>query len=111
MYLDEDLKNELVARITEKAKVKSIILFGSYAYGKPDNNSDIDLIAILDEEGISKSFREKMQRKNKITSVLIDIMKRVPIDLLVYTKDEWKKLVSMNNSFVSEIAEKGVILK
>lgn len=38
----------ITKRIAEQVKPKKIVLFGSFAYGKPDNASDIDLLVICD---------------------------------------------------------------
>jgi hypothetical protein len=49
MYTSEDISVfvELVAEATDPDR---IILFGSYAYGNPNDNSDIDLLVIKNGE-------------------------------------------------------------
>jgi len=42
----EELLDEIVRRLVEGANPEKIILFGSQAYGEPDEDSDIDLIVI-----------------------------------------------------------------
>ena len=110
MVLNEHIKNEIVRRITEKCNVDNIILFGSYANGNPNKYSDIDLLIILNQQGFLKSFREKIQKKGIISSALLDLMKKYPIDLLVYTKDEWKKLLAINSQFHKDINNSGIKL-
>ena len=105
------LKNEIISRLTGNFNIKEIILFGSYAYGKPTQDSDIDLAIITNERGISENFSARMERKNKITSSLIDVMKKMPLDVLVFTSDEWDYVVSVGSSFTREISEKGVSLR
>ena len=39
---------EIVRRIVTEYRPKKIILFGSYAYGEPDGDSDIDLLIVKD---------------------------------------------------------------
>ena len=46
MYLSDDVKKELVDKITKVTKVKKIILFGSYSKGTATDESDIDLLII-----------------------------------------------------------------
>ena len=52
--------NKIQAEIVERLKPlepKKIILFGSYAYGTPDEDSDIDLFLVKDvETDVSRSF-------------------------------------------------------
>ena len=39
--------DQVVEQIVEKFKPQKIILFGSYAYGKPTRDSDVDLMVIV----------------------------------------------------------------
>jgi predicted nucleotidyltransferase len=66
-----------------------VILFGSYAYGEPHKDSDIDLIVVLDKHGIGKTYQEKRQNRLLVGKALLDIEREVPIDTRVYTLDEW----------------------
>ena len=110
MALEESIKNEIVTRIKKNADVKKIILFGSYAYGNPHRWSDVDLVVILNEKGFTKTFREKIQRRNRISTLLDTVIKKIPVDVLVYTQDEWNYLLSIGSYFHKEINEKGAIL-
>ncbi len=87
--------------INSNFKVSKVILFGSAANGTGDENSDIDLLVVLDEPGISKSYEEKLERQLKISKHLINFQKKIPIDLIVYTKDEWEILLSSGSSFLN----------
>ena len=55
-----DTIRELGTRIAEDFRPDRIILFGSYAYGLPSEDSDVDLLVILDLEG--KSFGKALER-------------------------------------------------
>ncbi len=87
-----------------------VILFGSYAYGNYKNDSDIDLIVIENKTGSYKTFRNRINAKSAISKKLRNISDR-SVDLLLYTKDEWKQLLKINNSFIKEIKEKGIELR
>ncbi len=108
--LDEALKKEIVSKIAQNLKYIKIILFGSYAKNFNNEESDIDLIVVLDETGISKSFKERMDKKFKVGRLFVDLKQRIPMDILVYTKDEWDKINQINSSFIQEINETGVII-
>lgn len=47
------LTSKLVDRLKEKYQPEKIILYGSYAYGTPDEASDIDLLVIKETNFIS----------------------------------------------------------
>ena len=79
-----------------------VILFGSYAYGTPTEDSDVDLLVVMD---IPKSeFRNKA----------VEIRQRIPdhfrIDVLVRSPEEIAYRVSYNDWFLREITEKGKLL-
>ena len=79
-----------------------VILFGSYAYGTPTEDSDVDLLVVMP---IPKSeFRNKA----------IEIRQRIPyrfgMDLLVRSPEEIAYRVSYNDWFLREITEKGKLL-
>lgn len=99
--------NEIVTRISARYSVDSIILFGSNADNSATDDSDIDILVILDEPGIVESFSRLVERRNNITRLLIDLRKIIAIDVLVYTRDEWTLLVDDGSSFVKNILEYG----
>jgi predicted nucleotidyltransferase len=75
-----------------------IILFGSYAYGTPNQNSDIDLLVVLPYEG--KSVRKALEILNKVNPSM-------PVDLLVRTPEQVEERLANNDWFMREIMEKG----
>lgn len=110
MNLSEKIKNEIVTKIKNNIKIRDIILFGSYATNKATEDSDIDLLVILDKKGFAKTYMERLKNRNMISKLLIDIKKEMPIDILVYTISEWRQLLESDSSFYQEINQKGVRL-
>jgi predicted nucleotidyltransferase len=84
--------NDIVKRIAIRFKPEKIILFGSYAAGNPNNDSDIDLLIIKDTD------LPKHKRSFDIQKSLIGSM--IPMDILVYTTKEFEKEKSEKNSFL-----------
>ena len=84
-----------------------VILFGSFAYGEPGPDSDIDLIVILKKEGFPGSYNEKMENHRLVRKVLRDINMHVPLDVIVYTIDEWNAFLDTGSSFSRHVTEKG----
>ena len=103
-YLD-DIKMRL-----EEIEPYKIILFGSVAMGNSDEDSDIDLIVVLDSEKISQNYEEKMYNKMLVRKAIRDISEKIPIDLLVYTKKEFEIIMNNKNSFFREIEMQGKVL-
>ncbi len=106
---DNNYLNEIVNRI-RPIDPEKIILFGSNTTGNSSTDSDIDLLVVLKKKGYSSSYREILDNRRMISEKLIDIRKKIPIDLLVYTKTEWEKLVESGSSFFREIENSGLNL-
>ena len=98
--------NEIKKTLSDLNPYKAI-LFGSYASGVPQEDSDVDLIVILNNESLPESFADRMKNYSLVRKSLKTINKQVALDLIVYTKAEWKKLLEINNSFYKEIQENG----
>ncbi|MBW1649739.1 MAG: nucleotidyltransferase domain-containing protein [Deltaproteobacteria bacterium] len=106
-------ENKYIYEITEKLKELNpykIVLFGSYAKKETAENSDIDIMVILDSQKIASNYDEKMKNKLKVRRNIYEFSKKVPIDLLVYTKAEYDIISASKNSFYNEIKDTGKIL-
>ncbi|MCI5125730.1 MAG: nucleotidyltransferase domain-containing protein [Candidatus Electrothrix sp. AR5] len=103
-YLPEIVKN---IRETDPYK---IILFGSYAGDSFTEDSDLDLLVVLDSLGIAKNYDEKMRNKMLVRRKIYNLSKRIPIDLLVYTRGEYDIVLKSKNSFCNEIKKTGKLL-
>ncbi len=100
----------LIVKRLKNEGIHKIILFGSLTSGKVHMNSDIDLIVVTDDDLLPKSYKEKSDLYLKISSVLTDITRKTPIDLIVYTKPMYDKFNELGSLFSKEIARKGVVL-
>ena len=87
-----------------------IILFGSHANGKPNEHSDIDLMVILDNDHVSKTYQEQLDKGVYIRKLVLDINEEIPLDILVYSKAELKKIKEYGDQFVEEIERTGKII-
>ena len=94
----------------QKLNPHLVLLFGSYAYGTPHHDSDIDLLVVTNDDYIPQNFKEKTQLYLTVNSYIRNIAKKVPIDLLVYTKPMFEKFIELQSSFSREVLNKGVIL-
>ena len=104
----EELKKEIVERFIPLNPEK-IILFGSYAYGIPGEDSDIDLYVVTSDNFIPNSFSEKMKIKLKFSQAINELKRLYDVDLIVHTKKMHSKFVKMNSMFFNEI-QKGEVL-
>ena len=95
---------EIVDRILKGYKPKKVILFGSYAYGEPKEDSDIDLLIIKNTD------KRPIDRWIEVKRLLRDISRTVPVSPLVYTEKEIEERIAIKDFFIEEIFEKGDIL-
>lgn len=92
---------KLAEKIAEHFQPEKIILFGSFAYGKPNEDSDVDMLVIMPYEGRSPKMATKIWMKTR---------PGFPIDIMVRTPEEIAERLEMGDSFIQDIMEKGVAL-
>lgn len=77
--IDESSIANLADRIASEFRPDRIIFFGSYAYGEPHPDSDVDLLVILPFEG--KGFRKSLEILNRVAPEFpVDLLARRPAD-------------------------------
>ena len=103
-YLPEIIRN------IKQINPHKIILFGSYASGVFSEDSDLDLVVILDSPEIAKNYDEKMRNRLLVRRNIYALSKRVPVDLVVYTKGEYDIISESGSSFYNEIKKSGKVL-
>jgi predicted nucleotidyltransferase len=105
----DNILNDLINRLKVSDPYK-IILFGSCVGGKETDDSDIDLMVILDNDDIAKNYEERQNKKLYIRRLVREINYDVALDILVYSKGELKKLKECGNYFINEIEKTGRII-
>ncbi|EKE22232.1 MAG: DNA polymerase beta subunit [uncultured bacterium] len=94
--------SEIKEKIVQEINPEKIILFGSYAWGKPTDSSDVDLFII------QKSDEPRRQRQ-------VDLRRKlwgsgVPMDLLVYTQEELDYRLELEDFFFEKIINEGKVI-
>jgi predicted nucleotidyltransferase len=103
-YRGADIPMRLIRRfareVAERFQPEKIVLFGSYAYGIPHADSDVDILVIM-------PARNQLDQAVKI-SMAVD--NNFPLDLLVRTPNDISWRLAEGDSFLSEILAKGKVL-
>ncbi len=94
---------EKIKKFKEKIGVEKAVLFGSYAKGKTNKESDVDLI-LVDKKFHGKDFHERC--KGLWLQWDIDL----PVDFLCYTPKELEKL-RKKISIVKDALSDGIVIK
>ncbi|MDR0695062.1 MAG: nucleotidyltransferase domain-containing protein [Prevotellaceae bacterium] len=108
MEIDKIL-NDLILSFKASDPYK-IVLFGSHANGHATENSDIDLMVVLDNNHIAKTYEERLNKKLYIRKLVREINYKVALDILVYSKEELRMIKESGNYFIDEIEKTGKII-
>jgi predicted nucleotidyltransferase len=84
-----------------------IILFGSYAKGNPNEDSDVDLLIILDNNHISKTYQERLDKKVYIRNLVLEINQKMSLDILVYSKGELNLIKNAETILLTRLKGQG----
>jgi len=99
-----DVIQQIVEKLVSEYAPQKVILFGSYAYGDPTPDSDIDLLII-------KETPERfIDRWVTVRRILSDPKRMVPLETLVLTPQEVSRRLAIGDQFLAEIMEKGEVL-
>lgn len=91
-----------VARIAQALHPQKIILFGSYAYGNPTPDSDVDLLVVMDTAASTS------ERYLAVCRLLRP--RPFPVDIVVKTPEELRCEVESNNYFIREVSTRGEVV-
>lgn len=94
---------DMTNRLVNALQPGKAILFGSQAWGTPTESRNIDLYVIVPE-----SSDRPVQRARKARACIGDV--RVPLDILVRTRDEAEKYRHLHASLENQVFEKGRVL-
>ena len=92
---------EFCQEVVDKFHPEKIVLFGSYAYGEPSQDSDVDLLVILSFEG---------RAVQQAVKILLAIDHHFPLDLIVRTPQTIEQRLEMGDFFIRDIMQKGHVL-
>jgi len=107
MTKNRKIKNtifKVVEKIKKEYRPEKIILFGSYAYGTPNKNSDVDLFIL------KSTKKNRIDRFVEVKRIIYNPKTKLVFSPLVYTPEEVKGRISLGDDFVREILEKGEVL-
>ena len=96
--------DSILEKIVAKYHPQKVILFGSYAYGEPRPDSDLDLLIIKDT---NERF---LDRWIQVRGILSDPSRKIPLETLVLTPDEISRRLERGDQFIESILNNGKVL-
>jgi len=106
MYSNEDIM-QFVSLVAEVADPDRIILFGSYAYGKPNDKSDLDFLVIKNGKEIS------IEDETKYAVAIFDrrIQRKIKMKYdIFFSTDEQAKIIAERGGACKDALEKGRVV-
>jgi uncharacterized protein len=98
----EERLQKAVERIISVLHPEKVILFGSYAYGRPDPDSDVDILVVMETN-------ERASERVKAVSRLLS-PRPFPLDVIVRTPGEVERDLKRVDPFMRELLAKGRLL-
>ena len=103
-YRGPDIPMRVIRRfaraVAERFDPDKIILFGSFAYGTPDEDSDVDLLVVMPAR----------DERAQATRIRLAVERCFPMDLIVRTPENLRRRLEEGDWFLREIVSKGKIL-
>ena len=92
---------KIVQQIVERFQPRKVILFGSYAYGKPTEDSDVDLLVVMETEG---------NPIHTAARIAASVDHPFPLDILVFRPSDLQASFERKGVFATEVMTRGVVL-
>src|SRR5947209_12569486 len=89
-----------VRQVVEKFHPDKVILFGSHAYGKPDADSDVDLLVVM----------PAANQINQAIRIGLSVPAPFPLDLIVRTPENLAYRLKWSDWFLREVMDRGIVL-
>lgn len=91
----------IVQQIVEQFRPQRVILFGSYTHGTPTEDSDVDLLVVLETDE---------QPLHAAAQIAAAIDHPFPIDIVVFTPTELAASLQRQGVFATEVMTRGIVL-
>lgn len=102
-YYPRKIIQEIAEKIKQGYQPEKIILYGSFAYGRPDKDSDIDMLII------KKTNKRPIDRRIEVRRI-VDIRQPIAFSPFVVTPQELNSMLKIGDQFIQEIIAKGKVL-
>lgn len=92
---------QYVDELVREFSPERVVMFGSYASGKPHTDSDVDLLVVMKHRGAAVEQAAQIRRR---------IRAGFPLDIIVRSPAALQRRAAMGDTFIREILEKGKVL-
>ena len=90
-------------RLAKQFKPERIILFGSYAYGKPTEDSDVDVLVVM---RLARGQRDVQQA----AAIRDRVRAPFPMDVIVRSPQQIARRLAQGDGFVADVLRHGRLM-
>lgn len=101
--ISQETIQEAIRRLVKAYDPLQMYLFGTYAWGSPDDDSDLNLLVVIES-----SDEKVYKRGDRAFDALLSL--KIPNNIIVFTKQEFEKSCQDINSLAYEIKTRGKIV-
>lgn len=95
---------KIISRIIEGYSPEKVVVFGSRAWGKASEESDLDILVIKRTEA------KRTRRGEELIRAVFPEGYDMPMDILVLTPEEVEALLERGSQFIEKILEDGILV-
>lgn len=88
-------------QIATRFEPQKVILFGSHAYGEPNEDSDVDLLVVMNSN--LRSVEQAVEIRRQVNFPF-------PTDLIVRTPHQLSERLNAGDQFLREVLSRGKVL-
>jgi predicted nucleotidyltransferase len=110
---DQPDTSTLARRIVDQLRgqgVRKIILFGSRIWGESHDDSDLDVLVVVQEGEEPQTSAEKGELYRRVSKPLRDLQREWPLDLLVHSEGMHRQFRERESAFARKVLEKGEVI-
>ncbi len=105
----QELRQKIISLLAPLSPDK-VILFGSYAWGNPTVDSDIDLYIVTRDTMMPITYRESSELHLRYARAMSELVCSIPVDLIVHTRPMHAKFLEIDSMFSRKIFHSGISL-
>lgn len=102
-FITDEIITSIAGRVAEAIQAEKIILFGSRAWGKPDDESDVDLFVVVAHSD-QPAYRRAIPAYRALRNI------GVPVDIVVQTHEEVERSRNVKSSLAWRVMEEGRVV-
>ncbi len=102
---------EQIQDIVNGTDWEKVLLFGSYASGSANDESDLDLYVVTKDDFLPKNYEDKLRLKTQVSKRFSKLREHYSLDLIVHTYPMYEKFRLLESSFSRNLFKEGISIR